>query len=69
MRKSQNSAQKFVILLKNGKIRKHILPNTATDYTISQEATDLQKYKRFLQSFAYDDIKECEVRTYNGDQE
>lgn len=67
--KNQNSAQTFIKLLERGKIRKDILPNTSTDYTLSQEARDLQKYKRFLQSFAYDDIKECEVRAYNGDQE
>lgn len=66
---TRNSAEKFITLLERGKIRKVILPNTATDYTVSQEAKDLQKYKRFLQSFAYDDIKECEVRVYNGDQE
>lgn len=67
--KNRDSAQAFITLLEKGKIRKHILPNTSTDYTLSQEARDLQKYKRFLQSFAYDDIKECEVRAYNGDQE
>ena len=42
-----NSAEKFITLLERGKIRKVILPNTSTDYTISQEAKDLQKYKRF----------------------
>lgn len=67
MRKNQNSAQTFITLLERGKIRKDILPNTSTDYTMNQEAKDLQRYKRFLQSFAYDDIKECEVRAYNGD--
>lgn len=65
--KRQNGGQKFVALLEKGKIRKDILPNTSTDYTILQEAKDLQRYKRFLQSFAYDDIKACEVRMYNGD--
>ncbi len=69
MMDSRNRAQEFIVLLQRGKISKNILPNTATDYTVSQEAKDLQKYKRFLQSFAYDDIKECEVRSYNGDQE
>ena len=67
--KNRDSAQAFITLLERGKIRKDILPNTSTNYTLSQEARDLQKYKRFLQSFAYDDIKECEVRAYNGDQE
>jgi hypothetical protein len=67
MMKNQNSAQEFIMLLEKGRVRKDILPNTSTDYTITQEAKDLQRYKRFLQSFAYDDIKACEVRAYNGD--
>ncbi len=65
--KNQSSAQRFVILLERGKIRKNILPNTSADYTVNQEEKDLQRYKRFLQSFAYDDIKECEVEKYYGD--
>ncbi len=65
--KRQSGGQEFITLLESGKIRKDILPNTSTDYTTTQEAKDLQRYKRFLQSFAYDDIKTCEVRMYNGD--
>lgn len=65
--KRQSGGQEFITLLENGTIRKDILPNTSTDYTTTQEAKDLQRYKRFLQSFAYDDIKACEVRMYNGD--
>lgn len=67
--KKQSEAQEFIILLKRGKIRKDILPNTSADYTATQEEVDLRRYKRFLQSFAYDDIKACEVRMYNGDEE
>lgn len=66
---NRNSVQTFISLLEQGRIRKNILPNTSLDYTVNEEAMDLQRYKRFLQSFAYDDIKECEVRVYNGDQE
>lgn len=65
--KSRNSAKEFVTLLEKGRIRKNILPNTSTDYTVSQEEKDLRSYKRFLQSFAYDDIKACEVMKYYGD--
>lgn len=67
MMEKKSNAKEFVSLLERGKITKYTLPNTSTDYTTMQEAKDLQRYKRFLQSFAYDDIKECEVRAYNGD--
>lgn len=67
MTKSEKSAKNFVSLLEQGIIRKNILPNTSEDYSKEQEEKDLQRYKRFLQSFAYDDIKECEVKSYNGD--
>ena len=40
---------------------------TSENYSIEQEEKDLLRYKRFLQSFAYDDIKECEVESYYGD--
>ncbi len=64
---SKKAAKDFLVLLQNGKIRKTILPNTALNYSGYQEAKDLRCYKRFLQSFAYDDIKKAEVRPYNGD--
>ena len=67
MSKSEKSAKNFISLLERGVIRKNILPNTSEDYSKEQEENDLQRYKRFLQSFAYDDIKECEVKKYNGD--
>lgn len=64
---SRNAATKFVELLRNGQIRKSILPNTALSYSNCQEAKDLRNYKKFLQSFAYDDLKNTEVRIYDGD--
>lgn len=67
MTKSEREAKTFVLLLEEGVIRKHILPNTSKDYSKEQEQEDLFRYKRFLQSFAYDDIKECEVCYYYGD--
>lgn len=62
------AAKKFFELLNKGKIQKHILPNTSPDYTDSAENVDLMRYKRFLNSSAYDEIKECEVRKYNADE-
>lgn len=67
MTNSKISAPKLCSLLETGAIRKNLLPNTSEDYTSKQEERDLVRYKRFLQSFAYDDIKECEVQGYNGD--
>lgn len=68
MKNSTIAANNFFDLLNKGKIRKHILHNTSPDYTDSAEKTDLMRYKRFLNSFAYDEIKECEVRKYNADE-
>lgn len=67
MTKKENGARNFISLLESGVIRKNILPNMSENYSKEQEEKDLFRYKRFLQSFAYDDIKECEVRSYDGD--
>ncbi|MCD8327285.1 MAG: hypothetical protein LUC90_11605 [Lachnospiraceae bacterium] len=67
MTNSKESAKNFSMLLEEGIIRKNLLPNTAEDYSKVQEKNDLAQYKKFMQSFAYDDIKECRVRDYNGD--
>ncbi len=67
MTKSEKGARNFISLLERGVIRKNILPNTSEDYSKEQEEKDLYYYKKFLQSFAYDDIKECEVKNYYGD--
>lgn len=67
MTENKKGAKNFISLLERGIIRKNILPNTSSDYSKMQEEKDLILYKRFLQSFAYDDIKECEVKSYYGD--
>ncbi len=64
---SEKSAKNFITLLERGVIRKSILPNTSENYSLEQEKRDLYHYKKFLQSFAYDDILECEVKAYYGD--
>lgn len=64
---SQKAAATFIKLLKEGHIRKVILPNTALNYSDFQAKKDLVNYQKFLHSFAYDDIKNSEVRIYNGD--
>lgn len=68
MKNSTIAAKNFFEMLSKGKIRKNILPNTAPDYTATAEQSDLMRYKRFLNSSAYDAIKECEVRKYNADE-
>lgn len=64
-----NNAEKFIELLEEGKIRKHILPNSAPDYSASQEKIDLERYRFFANSFAFDEIMKCEVACYNGDEQ
>ena len=64
-----NRAERFIELIENGKIRKHILPNNAPDYSVYQEEKDLENYKFFVNSFALDEITKCEVAFYNGDEQ
>ena len=64
-----SNAQKFVELLMDGKIKKHILPNSAPNYSDSQEKMDLENYLFFANSFAFDEIMKCEVAFYNGDEQ
>lgn len=62
-------AKKFIELLEDGKIRKHILPNNAPDYSYMQEKVDLENYRFFANSFALDEIMKREVAFYNGDEQ
>ncbi len=64
-----SNADKFINLLEEGKIRKHVLPNNAPDYSKFQERKDLENYKFFVNSFALDEIMKCEVAFYNGDEQ
>ena len=69
MDRSSVLANRFFEKLLTGKIKKYILPNTAVNYSIRAEAEDLFLYKKFINSSAYDDIRECEVGNYDGDNE
>ena len=64
-----NRAERFIELLEAGKIKKHILPNTAPDYSAYQEKRDLENYRFFANSFALDEVMKCEVAPYNGDEQ
>lgn len=58
----------FIKLIRTGKLPKEILPNHSQDYTIYQERYDTEYYLHdFLNSSAYDFIKECESVKYNGE--
>lgn len=63
------NAERFVELLKEGKIKKDILPNNAPDYSVTREKKDLENYRFFANSFALDEIMKCEVASYNGDEQ
>lgn len=69
LEEKMNKAARFLELLEEGKIRKHILPNTAQDYTYFQKQKDLENYRFFANSFALDEIMKCEVTLYNGDEQ
>lgn len=60
---------RFIELLENGKMKKNVLPNTSPDYTEFQEKKDLENYRFFANSFAFDEIMKCEVTMYNGDEQ
>lgn len=62
-------AERFVELLESGKIKKHILPNNAPDYTQSQEKKDIEAYRFFINSFAFDKVMERGEVKYNGDEQ
>lgn len=64
-----SSAERFVELLEAGKMKKRILPNTEPDYTKYQEKRDLEEYRFFMNSFALDELIECEVASYSGDEQ
>lgn len=62
-------AERFIDLLEAGKIRKHVLPNNAPDYSAEQEKRDLENYRFFANSFALDEIMDCGVAFYHGDEQ
>jgi len=67
MQKSQIAANRFLFLIKEGIIRKNILPNSSCDYTGDSEKKDYERYLRFINSSDFDEFKRCKVRKYNGE--
>ena len=62
-------AGKFKNGLKNGEITVDERLGTIKDYSKEQEAKDLQRFKSFMNSSAYDEIKDVEIPSYYGDEE
>lgn len=61
-------AVQFLNLIKTGRLPKEILPNSAPNYTLTQERLDTDFYVNvFLQSTAYDYIQKCEAVEYDGE--
>ena len=63
------NSEKFINLLKDGTIRKHVLKNSSPDYTKAREEYDLQGYMRFVNSRRMDVLRDCEVKKYCGDEQ
>lgn len=66
---AMENAKRFIDLIEAGKLKKQTLPNTAPDYSQCQEKKDLDNYRFFANSFALDEIMNCEVSSYNGDEQ
>lgn len=68
MKKSEVAANRFIFLLAKGIIRKNILPNSSLNYTGVQEEKDLEQFKKYVKSSAFDDLRKCRVKQYIGDE-
>lgn len=74
-----NNREKFIESLQLGKFENGYkkgevtdterMKNGIEDYSMCQEEKDLQSYKHFMNSSAYDEIKEVQVPLYCGDEE
>ena len=69
MKKNEIAANRFIFLLAEGIIRKNILPNSSLDYTGVHEEKDLEQFKKFVKSSAFDDLRKCKVKQYCGDEQ
>lgn len=74
-----NNREKFIQSLQSGKFKNRLKNGEVTDtermkyaiedYSIYQEKKDLELYRRFINSSAYDEVKEVQVPSYRGDEE
>lgn len=61
------NAEKFIELIENGKFKKPILYNTNIPNNESQTKYDLENYRFFANSFAFDEVMKCVPSRYIGD--
>lgn len=55
--------------LKNGEITDSERMAAIDDYSKNRERKDFESYKFFMNTSAYDEIKEVQVASYRGDEE
>lgn len=56
--------------LKNGEVKDtERMKYAIEDYSIYQEKKDLESYRRFMNSSAYDEVRKVEVPSYRGNEE
>lgn len=68
LKQISDDAAIFIRLIKTGVLPKEILPNSSPNYTYAQEEQDTDYYINvFLNSSAYDLIKDNEEVNYNGE--
>lgn len=63
------NAERFVELLENGKFQKQKLENVGPFYSEDQEKRNLKNYRFFANSFALDEVMNCRVSNYRGDEQ
>lgn len=64
----EKAASRFLELLNKGILRQHLLPNSAEEYSLRQEQLDLDHFRKFLCTSAYDEVRLRGVDTYAGEQ-
>lgn len=69
MEHDMKNSEKFIELLDKGIIRMHVLKNYAPDYTNTREEYELQGYIKFINSRRMDELMDCEVSRYRGDEQ
>lgn len=56
MNNKEKAFNKFWTMIENDNVRIDCLPNTSKDYTKEQESFDVERYKRLINSSAFDDF-------------
>jgi hypothetical protein len=54
--KAKEAAKRFIEDLKNGKIKKDVLPNTAENYSKEEEKKDFDRFCKFAETDYYKEL-------------